>query len=230
MKFSDFVRQIYCQEETAQFHCEQMFEGHSRSVTTVAFSPDGKHIASGSWDNTIMLWDAITGDYKKTLSGHLSSVDVVAFSPDGKHMASGFWDGMVKLWDVAGALKPSKYLGNTINSHMEYRSEREIKISQIITSLRYSENGQKIITNTGSFSSDVISYIHCDGSTSLEDLWVGDLWLWYGSMRLPWLAPNSQPRCYDANGDQIAVGFSSILVIVFNIDRRRLAIARELAV
>ena len=81
---------------------------------------------------------------------------------------------MVKLWDVAGALKPSKYLGNTINSHMEYRSEREIKISQIITSLRYSENGQKIITNTGSFSSDVISYVHCDGSTSLEDLWVGD--------------------------------------------------------
>jgi WD40 repeat protein len=146
-------------------------------------------------------------------------------------MASGSWDKTVKVWDVAEALKPSKYLGNTINRHLEYRSKREIKTSQVVTSLRYSGNGQKIVTNSGLFAiNNVISDVHGGGSTSLEDLWVNDLWLCYGNMCLLWLASDSEPRCYDTNGDQVAIGFSSGLVLVFDIDRRRLAIAQERAV
>jgi WD40 repeat protein len=52
----------------------QTLAGHSSSVLAVAFSPDGKQIASGSKDTTIKLWDAVTGDLQKTLVGHLDSV------------------------------------------------------------------------------------------------------------------------------------------------------------
>jgi WD40 repeat protein len=53
-------------------------------ATSVAFSPDGKQVVSGSDDNTVRLWDAATGAALQTLEGHTSRVTSVAFSPDGK--------------------------------------------------------------------------------------------------------------------------------------------------
>ncbi|NJM74339.1 MAG: hypothetical protein HC862_32210 [Scytonema sp. RU_4_4] len=75
-------------------------EGHSSYVWSVAFSPDGKTIASGSWDNSIKLWDVATGKELKTLKGHSSEVQSVAFSPDGKTIASGSRDKTVILWNL----------------------------------------------------------------------------------------------------------------------------------
>ncbi|KAH1322785.1 hypothetical protein EMGR_000402 [Emarellia grisea] len=78
----------------------QTLEGHSSWVSSVAFSPDGQRIVSGSDDNTIKLWDAQTGSELQSLQGHSDSVHSVAFSPDGQRIVSGSDHNTIKLWDA----------------------------------------------------------------------------------------------------------------------------------
>jgi serine/threonine protein kinase len=70
------------------------------SVYSVAFSPDGQVLASGSDDGTIKLWEVKTGRVINSLRGHSNLVSEVAFSPDGKVLASGSYDSTIKLWEV----------------------------------------------------------------------------------------------------------------------------------
>ncbi|MBI4615485.1 MAG: protein kinase [Planctomycetes bacterium] len=73
--------------------------GHEAAISVVAWSPDGKRLASGSYDNTIRLRDGETGRAIATLEGHRDDVNSIAFSPDGKRLASGSDDNTVRLWD-----------------------------------------------------------------------------------------------------------------------------------
>ena len=74
--------------------------GHASEVLTVAFSPDGQRLASGSYDTTVKVWDTATGKAIHTLRGHQGPVSGVAFSPDGRHLASASFDRTVKIWDL----------------------------------------------------------------------------------------------------------------------------------
>jgi WD40 repeat protein len=79
---------------------EHRLEGHSNSVSSVAFSPDRKTLASASDDNTIKLWNLQSQKPIATLAGHSNWVSSVAFSPDGLTLASASGDNTIKLWNL----------------------------------------------------------------------------------------------------------------------------------
>ena len=93
----------------------QTLSGHSDYVFSVAFSPDGKVLASGSSDKTIKLREVKTGRLINTLSGHSHTVMSVAFSPDGRVLASGSFDKTIKLWKV----KTGREI-NSLSGHSHY--------------------------------------------------------------------------------------------------------------
>ncbi|MEH1814791.1 MAG: ribosome assembly protein 4 [Nostoc sp.] len=103
-------------------------EGHNSGVTSVAYTPNGQHLASASNDKTIKIWDVSNGKLLKTLTGHSDPVNSVTYSPNGQHLASASNDKTIKIWDVSSG-KPLK----TLTGH-----------SNGVNSVTFSPNGQQL--------------------------------------------------------------------------------------
>ncbi len=99
-------------------------KGHAGAVWSVAFSPDGQRLASGSNDKTVKIWDSATGKELFTLKGHAGRVMSVAFSPDGQRLASGSNDQTVKIWDSATGKELFSLKGHARSGSRAWRSAR----------------------------------------------------------------------------------------------------------
>ena len=87
--------------------------GHEAAVTSVAFSADGRTLASGSDDATVRLWDLQTAHLKSIVTRHTGRIYCVAFSPDGKRLASASSDKRIRLWDVEHGILKAIFVGHT---------------------------------------------------------------------------------------------------------------------
>ncbi|KAJ8690991.1 hypothetical protein PTI98_010607 [Pleurotus ostreatus] len=103
-------------------------------VTSVAFSPSGTKIVSGSYDKTIRIWDAATGQQVgDALTGHEDCVTSVAFSPDGAQIASGSYDKTIRIWDAA----KGQQVGDALTGHEHW-----------VNSVAFSPDGAQIVSGS----------------------------------------------------------------------------------
>ena len=117
----------------------QILNEHSAPVSSIAFSPDGKTLASGSHDNTIVLWDVETRKPVGQLTGSSVAITSIAFSPDGKTLASVGYDKTIILWDVASRLP----IGQPLLGH-----------SNVVSSVAFSPDGK--ILASGSYDNNIV--------------------------------------------------------------------------
>ncbi|WP_442948512.1 WD40 repeat domain-containing protein [Nostoc sp.] len=106
--------------------------GHSHIVGSLAISADGKLLVSGSWDQTIKIWQLETGKLLHTLKGHRDRVYAIALSPDGQIIASGSADKTIKLWH----LETGELLG-TFTGH-----------GNIVTALAFTASGEMLVSGS----------------------------------------------------------------------------------
>lgn len=91
-------------------------EGHSEAILSVAFSPDGKCLASGSGDTTVRIWDLMTETPLETCIGHKHWVLFVSFSPDCTKIASGGMDHSIFVWNA----EDGKQIGKPLKGHKNF--------------------------------------------------------------------------------------------------------------
>ena len=110
--------------------------GHPGQVTDIAFSPDGRFLATASNDRTARLWDVGTGVELKVLRGHWSTVSSIAFSPDGSFVATASHDGTTRIWDP-------------VSGRQRMILVEEWAPNTAVLAVFFSPDGRSIVTSTG---------------------------------------------------------------------------------
>ncbi|GHO76562.1 hypothetical protein KSD_43330 [Ktedonobacter sp. SOSP1-85] len=145
------------------------YEGHDDTVDAIAWSPDGKRIASGGGDKTVQVWDTAKGDHIFTYREHKGAVEGLAWSPDGKRIASGSYDKTVRVWDVASGGHGFTYVymghGNLVEEVAWSPDGKRIAVTGVRTMETWNaeDGGQRTIYQRGLEAAKTVSWSPHDG-------------------------------------------------------------------
>ena len=89
------------------------FRGHSEFIKSVAISPDGRTVLSGSWGDSLKLWDIASGRELHSFPAHKETIFSIAISPDGLTALAGCWDKTLKMWDIATGRELRSFTGHS---------------------------------------------------------------------------------------------------------------------
>ncbi len=123
--------------------------GHTFALRGIAFSPDGRRLATSSTDQTAKVWDVTTGKELLTLSGHTAEVFGIAFSPDGTRVATASADQTAKVWDVSTALNPSTGSGQSTGAETGKELLTLRGHTDQLQKVAYSPDGRLLVTAAG---------------------------------------------------------------------------------
>lgn len=118
-------------------------QGHTDIVTSVAISPDGKYIVSGSGkrDGTIKVWKLINSNLINTIKGHSLLISSTAITPDGKYIVSGGWDNKIKIWELES--------GSLVKEFEEHEGNLNKEKEGFVNSVAISPDGKYIVSGSG---------------------------------------------------------------------------------
>ncbi|XP_041350278.1 notchless protein homolog 1-like isoform X2 [Gigantopelta aegis] len=122
--------------------CTSSIEGHAEAVIAVAFSPDGRYLASGSGDTTVRFWDVNTETPQYTCKGHKHWILSISWSPDGRKLASGCKNSHICIWDPGSG----KQIGSTLIGHKQWITWLSWKPLHLDPECRYLASSSKDAT------------------------------------------------------------------------------------
>ena len=183
----DWRRSIWLQPLTASLvqpggPLIHTFDGHTKAINSMAVTPDGKTIVSGSWDGTIKLWDIESGKELRMLKEDTGGVTSVAVTPDGKTIVSGSWNGTIRLWGIESGkeLRMLKEDTGEVTSVAVTPDGKKIVSGSDDGTIRLwdIESGKELNTLKGHTNAIISMAVTPDGKTIVSGSWDGTIKLW----------------------------------------------------